>query len=44
MLKAAEGFGMNDPVPVMLEGGANTALFLGKSSPPALRAELGIGG
>jgi len=44
MLEAAEGFGMDDPVPVMLEGRANTTLFLGQSSPPALRAELGIGG
>jgi hypothetical protein len=43
MLEAAEGFGVDDPIPVVLKGGSNATLFLWPNSSPALRTKLGIG-
>jgi hypothetical protein len=43
MLEATEGFGVGDPVTVVLEGGPDAALILQDHSSPTLGAKLGKG-
>jgi hypothetical protein len=43
MFEPAEGFGMDDPVAVVLKSGPDAALFLCPYSPATLGTELGIG-
>ncbi len=43
MLEAAEGFGVDDPVAVVLEGRPDAAFILQDLSSPTLGAKLGKG-